>query len=160
MKRIRNQIKSILTGTNKNSSAFRNIVAIGIVTNTADSTNLSVGSGIFKLALDYDKFAKAFESDSESVRTLLIGKVNEDGELIEEGVLTRLEAFIDETLDSAGGYFERTENSFDKQIERIDNKIVKGNAAIEKYRERLEKKYMSMNILNSNIQTQYQVYFK
>ena len=160
LKRIRNQIKSILTGTNKNSSAFRNIVAIGIVTNTADATNLSVGSGIFKLALDYDKFAKAFESDSESVRTLLIGKVNEDGELIEEGVLTRLEAFIDETLDSAGGYFERTENSFDKQIERIDNKIVKGNAAIEKYRERLEKKYMSMNILNSNIQTQYQVYFK
>ena len=160
LKRLRNQIKSIMTGTNKNSSIFKNIVAIGIVTDTADPTNLSVGSGIYKLTLDYEKFAKAFEADSESVRTLLIGRVDSEGNVIEEGILNKLEALIDETVEAAGGYFERTENSFDRQIDRIDNKIVKGNAAIEKYRERLEKKYLSMNILNSNIQTQYQVYFK
>jgi hypothetical protein len=114
---------------------------------------------LFFLLLDYEKFAKAFEADSQSVRTLLIGRVDEDGNVIEEGILTRLEALIDETIDSAGGYFERTEDSFDRQITRLDNKIVKGNEAIERYRERLEKKYMSMNILNSNVQTQYQVYF-
>ena len=159
LKRLRNQIKSIMTGTNKNSSIFKNIVSIGIVTNTADPTNLSVGSGIYKLSLDYEKFAKAFEADSDSVRTLLIGRVDSEGNVIEEGILTRLEALIDEAVDTAGGYFERTEESFDRQITRLDNKIAKGNDAIEKYRERLEKKYMSMNILNSNIQTQYQVYF-
>ena len=160
LKRLRNHIKTIMTGTNKNSSIYKNIVAIGIVTDTADPTNLTVGSGIYKLTLDYERFAKAFEADSESVRTLLIGRVDEYGNTIEEGILTRLEALIDESIDSAGGYFERTEESFDRQIIRIDNKIVKGNEAIEKYRERLEKKYMSMNILNSNVQTQYNVYFK
>ena len=159
LKRLRNEIKSIMTGTNKNSSMYRSIMSIGIVTNAADPTNLTVGSGIYKLALDYDKFAQAFEADEESVRTLLIGRVNEDGELIEEGILTRIEALVDEAMESAGGYFERTEESFDRQIDRLDNKIVKGNEAIERYRERLEKKYMSMNILNSNVQTQYQVYF-
>ena len=159
LKRLRNHIKSIMTGTNKNSSIYKSIMAIGIVTDAADPTSLTVGSGIFKLTLDYDKFAKAFEADSASVRTLLLGKLDEDGNLIEEGILTRLEALIDESIDSAGGYFERTEESFDRQITRLDNKIVKGNEAIERYRERLEKKYMSMNILNSNVQTQYQVYF-
>ena len=160
LKRLRNQIKTIMTGTNKNSSIYRNILSIGVVTNTADPTNLTVGSGIYKLALDYEKFAKAFEADSDSVRTLLIGRVDSDGNVLEEGILTKLEALIDEAVESAGGYFERTEESFDRQIIRLDNKIAKGNDAIEKYRERLEKKYMSMNILNSNIQTQYQVYFK
>ena len=159
LKRLRNQIKSIMTGTNKNSSIFKNILSIGIVTNTADPTNLSVGSGIYKLSLDNEKFAKAFEADSDSVRTLLIGRVDDEGNLIEEGILTKLEALIDEAVENAGGYFERTEESFERQINRLDNKIAKGNDAIEKYRERLEKKYMSMNILNSNIQTQYQVYF-
>jgi len=80
--------------------------------------------------------------------------------LIEEGILTKLEALVDEAMDSAGGYFTRTEENLNNQIERVEAKIVKGNAALEKYRERLEKKYMSMNILNGNIQTQYQVYFK
>ena len=159
LKRLRNQIKTLMTGTNKNSSIYKNIVAVGIVTDAANPGNLTVGSGIYRLSLDAEKFAKAFEADSESVRTLLIGKVDENGELVEEGVLTKLEALIDEAMDTAGGYFERTETTFDKQLDRIENKIVKGNAAIERYREKLEKKYMSMNILNGNIQTQYQVYF-
>ena len=160
LKRLRNQIKSIMTSSVKNSSPFKNIVSIGIVTNAADPTNLTVGSGIYKLSLDVEKFAQAFEADSEGVRTFLIGKVNEDGELIEDGILTRIEALIDDALTGASGYFERTEDSIDKQLDRVEAKIVKGNAAIEKYREKLEKKYMSMNILNGNIQTQYQVYFK
>ena len=159
LKRLRNQIKSIMTGTNKTSSIFKNVLSIGIVTNTADPTNLTVGSGIYKLSLDVEKFAKAFEADEIGVRTLLIGRVDDEGNVLEEGILTKLEALIDEAVDSAGGYFERTEESFERQINRLDVKIEKGNDAIEKYRERLEKKYMSMNILNSNIQTQYQVYF-
>ena len=120
----------------------------GISTEAASAGNTST-SNINVLSFDKEKFIEAFEKDSGALKTLLVG---DDVNL---GVFSRIEKVVESAVASATGYFATTDNSFRNQIERLDNKIASANAAVERYKSRLESKFQYMDMLISNIQNQY-----
>ena len=70
-----------------------------------------------------------------------------------KGILIEVEELIEGALE--GGYFTSAEKSVQKQISRLDEKIIKQSKAVEKYRARLEAKFASMDLLIAQMQQQY-----
>ena len=58
-------------------------------------------------------------------------------------------------INYTGGYFQTAEKSYSNQISKLTDKIKKAETSVERYRERLEAKFASMDLLISKIQNQY-----
>ena len=95
------------------------------------------------------------EADSDAVKELLIGSGIKGSSTATDGVFTKVESIVENSLQSVIGYFSIADAAYAREINKIDNKIVSGNEAIEKYRARLNKKFNSMDMLISNMQNQY-----
>ena len=146
LKLIRNQIRSLMTGAISGLGAFSNLDAIGISLEKASANNISTAN-IDKLSFDKDKFLKAFDSDRDSLKALIVGTDTK------QGIFQQVENVIEQAVTI--GYFTSAERSFNNQISRIDNKIDKALRAVDKYKERLEAKFASMDLLISKMQNQY-----
>jgi flagellar capping protein FliD len=148
LKFIRNQIRSLMTSSMAGNSVFRNLDAIGITLEGASTGNIRTDN-IHTLTFDREKFMQAFSADKEALKNLLVGT---DSNL---GVFQRVEKVVESAIDGTMGYFSSAERSYGKQLSRIDDKIQKAKTVVERYRERLEAKFASMDLLISNIQNQY-----
>ena len=148
LKLIRNQIRSLMTSSLGGMGVFRNLDQIGISLDAATAGNIRTDN-INVLSFDKDKFLKAFDADKDALKDLLVGT---DANL---GVFQRIENVVEQALVGVSGYFSSAEKSYNTQISRIDNKIKKAKDAVERYRERLEAKFASMDLLISNMQNQY-----
>lgn len=148
LKMLRNTIRSYMMNSVGFSNAFMNMSSIGISTDSASTGNIST-SGISTLNFDKTKFANAIASDPNSVKKLLVGENNG------MGVLTKLEQTVENALQAQSGFFSATENSYNKQIERLNTKIEKTQRSVDSYSARLERKFQAMDLLISNIQKQY-----
>lgn len=148
LKMLRNTIRSYMMNSVGFSNAFMNMSSIGISTDSASTGNIST-SGISTLSFDKTKFANAIASDPNSVKKLLVGENNG------MGVLTKLEQTVENALQAQSGFFSATENSYNKQIERLNSKIEKTQRSVDSYSARLERKFQAMDLLISNIQKQY-----
>ena len=148
LKLIRNQIRTLMTSSLAGSSVFKNLDAIGISADKASAANLSV-STVNKLKFDKDKFFKAFETDLDALKELLVGTD------AKKGVFLQIENIVESALSGASGYFDAADRSYQKQIQRLNTKIKKQTAAVEKYKQRLETKFAAMDILIANMQNQY-----
>ena len=148
LKFIRNQIRSLMTSSMAGNSVFRNLDAIGITLEGASTGNIRTDN-IHTLTFDREKFMQAFSADKEALKNLLVGT---DSNL---GIFQRVEKVVESAIDGTMGYFSSAERSYNKQLSRIDDKIQKAKTVVERYRERLEAKFASMDLLISNIQNQY-----
>ena len=150
LKMIRNQLRNIMLGSTAGSTVFKNLDAIGIGVAQASVNNISTAStDITSLSFDKEKFLKAYSTDLGALKNLLCG----DGS--STGILTKVENFVESTLQGTNGYFTAAENSARKQISALDEKIKKANQNIERYRALLEKKFNTMDQLISQINQQY-----
>lgn len=148
LKMLRNTIRSYMMNSVGFSNAFMSMSSIGISTDSASAGNIST-SGISTLSFDKTKFANAIAADPNSVKKLLVGENNG------MGVLTKLEQTVENALQAQSGFFSATENSYNKQIERLNTKIAKTQRSVDSYSARLERKFQAMDLLISNIQKQY-----
>lgn len=148
LKMLRNTIRSYMMNSVGFSNAFMNMSSIGISTDSASAGNIST-SGISTLSFDKTKFTNAITSDPNSVKKLLVGENNG------MGILTKLEQTVENALQAQSGFFSATENSYNKQIERLNTKIEKTQRSVDSYSARLERKFQAMDLLISNIQKQY-----
>lgn len=156
LKMLRNQIRSAMMSSIGNASVFKNLDAIGISVTSASANNVSTSNeSIINLTFDKDKFLDAYEADSDAVKELLIGTGIKGSSTATDGVFTKVESIVENSLQSVIGYFSIADAAYAREINKIENKIVSGNEAIEKYRARLNKKFNSMDMLISNMQNQY-----
>ena len=139
-----------MTSSDMGTTVFRNLDAIGISVDSASANNISTSNeSIIDLTFDKDKFLEAYEADADAVKALLVGGDNN------KGIFTQVETLLENALQSVTGYFAITEESYQRQITKWNDKITKENASIEKYRARLEKKFSSMDLLIAQMQQQY-----
>ena len=148
LKLIRNQLRTMMTASDAGTTIFRNLDSIGISVDSASANNIST-EGITELTFDKDKFIQAFEADEDAVKALLIGSDSNTG------IFTKIETLLESTLQSVTGYFASADDSYQREIQSIDNKIDKQQRALERYRAQLEAKFASMDILIANMQQQY-----
>ena len=148
LKILRNQIRNLMTSSDAGTTVFRNLDSIGICVEAAKANNIST-AGITTLMFDKDKFIKAFEADEDALKALLIGSKSNTG------VLTKIEDLVESALKSVTGYFDSADNSYQKQVNKIENKIERQKKALDRYRAQLEAKFSSMDILIANMQQQY-----
>ena len=148
LKLIRNQLRTMMTSSDAGTTVFRNLDAIGIKVDSASANNITT-EGITELTFDKDKFIQAYEADQDAVKALLIGSDTNTG------IFTKIETLIESTLKSVTGYFDTADESYQREIDSIDNKIEKQQRALERYRTQLEAKFASMDILIANMQQQY-----
>ena len=153
LKLIRNQLRSLMTSSDAGTTIFRNLDAIGIKVEAASGNNIST-SGLTTLTFDKDKFFEAFKSEQNAVKDLLVGSANNTG------IFTKVENLVESSLKSVSGYFESADKSYQKQINKLDNKIEKQKTALERYRAQLESKFSSMDILIANMQQQYSSFLR
>ena len=76
LKMLRNQIRNAMMSSIGGDSVFKNLNSIGISVASASANNLSTSNeSIVNLSFDKDKFLKAYNTDADAVKELLIGKV-------------------------------------------------------------------------------------
>ena len=148
LKLLKSQIRSFMTGVHANDGNYNKMYDIGISTKAATVGDIST-SGISKLSFDKEKFMQAYSADSESVEKLLVGTD------ANKGLLWQLEDVLNTAVGSTTGYFSSTNNSYNKQISRLDERIRKAEKDISVYRQRLENKFNAMELLITKMQDQY-----
>ena len=150
LKLIRNQLRNLMTSSDVGTTIFRNLDSIGISVAKANGSNISTSSdSIINLSFDKDNFFKAYESDEDAVKALLVGGTSNTG------IFTSVETLIESTLQAVTGYFSATDRSYSNKVDKLERKIVKANEDIERYRARLEAKFSAMDMLIANMQQQY-----
>ena len=157
LKLIRNNLRTAMNSSDPGTTRFRNLASIGIKA-SAESNASSIStdnSDITFLSLDTDTFIRALEENEEDVKALLIGKTDANGNVINQGILTKVESLVEGALAAANGYFTTATKSFTNEYDNISQKIVKGTLAIEKYRKRLENKFSIMDTMIASLQNQY-----
>ncbi len=138
-------LKNYVTSSNTaNGGAFKLLSQIGISTGEADGNNLS--SDISSLKFDEAAFKKALEEDSESVASILAG---------ENGILNMMENTVEMSLKASVGFFDVKQNTLDKDITSMEQKITKQNAKIETYRSQLQDKFANMELMIAQMQQNY-----
>lgn len=148
LKFLKNQIRSLMTSSFLNDGNYQKLSTIGISTKAASPGDINT-AGINKLSFDKNKFIEAFSSDPDSVRKLMLGTDTN------KGIIWQIEDIVDTAVSSVSGYFSTTNNTFNKQISRIDNRIKKASSGVDIYRERLERKFNAMELLITKMQDQY-----
>ena len=157
LKLIRNNIRTAMNSADRGSTRFRNLASIGIKASAeSNASNISTDNNdITFLTLDKETFLNAFENYEEDVKALLIGSTDANGNVINQGILTKVEALVEGALQGANGYFTTANKSFSTDLDNISQKIVNGTLAIEKYKTRLENKFSTMDIMIASLQNQY-----
>ena len=153
LKLIRNQLRNMMTSSDAGTTIFRNLDSIGISVSSASASNISTtNEAIINLAFDKEQFLDAFEADQDAVKELLIGGVNNTG------IFTKVETLLESALQSVSGYFSSADDAYQREINRLDDKIAKANEDVERYRARLEAKFSAMDMLIAQMQQQYSTF--
>ncbi len=140
---LRNKIRKLVTASVNGEEGYNTLASIGITTGSF-STNTSADTT--QLKLDSDKLLEALTDNPNAVKKLLIG------DSINEGVFDKIENILDNSLDVVNGYFVSREKSYDKQADRLNDKIEKMTEDLEKYETRLEAKFQAMDTLISALE--------
>ena len=148
LKMIRNQLRNLMTSSIATNGVFKNLSQIGISISSAAAGNIST-SNINTLTFDADKFMEQFVADPTAVKQLLVG--TEDF----NGIFISIDNILESALSSVSGYFDSAANSYNSQLQNLSQKISNANAAVERYRERLETKFGAMDMLIGKMQQQY-----
>ena len=148
LKLMRNNLKRLMTSSLSGAYIFKNLAAIGISTGEAqDSITLDVTN----LIIDKDKFMNALDTDSDAVKSLLVGSEKNPG------IFLQANNIVESSIKSTG-YFSNMIDSLTRNIDRIQDKINKTNDEITKYRDRLERQFHNMELTISGLQNAYSAF--
>ncbi len=148
LKLMRNNLKRLMTSSLSGAYIFKNLAAIGISTGEAqDSITLDVTN----LIIDKDKFMNALDTDSDAVKSLLVGSEKNPG------IFLQANNIVESSIKSTG-YFSNMIDSLTRNIDRIQDKINKTNDEITKYRDRLERQFHNMELTISGLQSAYSAF--
>jgi len=122
--------------------------SIGISTGAA-TTNVSTVST--SLTFDKAKFREAMANNPNEVKKLFINENAEEPS--QNGIMVKLEQMIDGYLDIEKGYFTTKDDSFDTQIDTLNDSLTRKQTAVLAYKERLEKQFQQMDNYISQLQS-------
>ena len=134
-----------MTQTVAGTTVYRNLAAIGISTGEAQD---SISTDVTALIIDQDKFMQALEDNSDAVKQLLVGTTTTPGLFVSVGRI------IDNTLLSTG-LINSTQESINKNINKLGDKISDLTQELAHYRESLETKFRNMENIIFNMQSAY-----
>lgn len=140
-------LRSSATSANSDTATYKMLANIGITTG-AFSTDTSTDTS--QLVVDTEKLTKALQENPDAVMKLLLG----DTTAGTTGVLTKVKTTVDSALDAEKGFFTTRKESFESQIDRVEEKIDKKTLALEKYQKQLETKFAIMDEFISKMQSQ------
>ena len=115
------------------------------------------------LSFNRDTFYEKFSESYNGVKTLLVGDwqlVDGKMKLMGGGALSKVEELIESALTGVSGYFDSQNTSYNNQISTLNRQITKANQEIARYRELLESKFSSMDLLIAQMQEQYSSFLK
>lgn len=141
---LKRTLTSYATGSSANDGVYKLLSDIGISTAKADGNNLSTNTNT--LELDEEKLLKALETNPDSVKSILTG---------DNGVLTRMENAIEQSLTATTGFFDIKTSTYDSDIKKMENKITKQTSRIATYKAQLEKKFKAMEQTIAAMQKNY-----
>lgn len=140
-------LRSSATSANSDTATYKMLANIGITTG-AFSTDTSTDTS--QLVVDTEKLTKALQENPDAVMKLLLG----DTTAGTTGVLTKVKTTVDSALDAEKGFFTTRKESFESQIDRVEEKIDRKTLALEKYQKQLETKFAIMDEFISKMQSQ------
>lgn len=142
---MKNNLKRLMTQTVAGTTVYRNLAAIGISTGEAQD---SISTDVTALIIDQDKFMQALEDNSDAVKQLLVGTTTTPGLFVNVGRI------IDNTLLSTG-LINSTQESINKNINKLGDKISDLTQELAHYRESLENRFRNMENIIFNMQSAY-----
>ncbi|WP_319585875.1 flagellar filament capping protein FliD [uncultured Desulfobulbus sp.] len=98
-----------------------------------------------ELTFDTDIFDEAYDEDADAMKVALMG--DDDN----EGIMSRLDDYLTEQLNSTTGFLVTKTNSIDKQVSALDDKIDSMTTRLEKRRATLESQFAAMETLVSSL---------
>lgn len=144
---VENKLRSSATTSVTGEAGYKTLASIGITTG-AFTTDTSANTN--QLQVDKDKLAKALQDNPDAVMKLLVG----DSANGVDGVLTKLETVLNNSLDPQSGYFVKRSASMDKEISDLNNKVTDMKDDLATYKASLEAKFQAMDTLISNLKSQ------
>lgn len=149
---MRNKLRTLATAAVSGlTGSYTSLSSIGI---TTGKIGTSVDENTNKLSVDSAKLADALAKDPDAVKKLLLG----DDSTNTAGVFDKLETVVDKATDQVNGYFVTKDKSYDKQIERLNDKKETMETNLEKYQKGLEAKFQAMDKLISSLQNQASIF--
>ena len=149
---LKNSIRQAASGKIDGLTTGYNVLSsIGITTGAIGS---SATADTSQLVIDTAKLTAAIQSNPDAVMKLLVG----DKTTSTDGVLTKLQKVMNNSLDPTNGYFVQREKSFNSQITDLQKTIDKQTIDLGKYRTQLETKFAYMDKYISNMKSQASVF--
>lgn len=146
---IKNNLRKLATASVGVDSDYKTLASIGISTGKIGT---SVDEDTNQLELDSAVLTKALTDNPDAVKKLLLGEGST------AGVFDKLESVLDGALDSVSGYFVKREDSYESQIDKLNDKVDKMTTAMEKYQKQLEIKFQAMDELISSLQNEASIF--
>jgi flagellar hook-associated protein 2 len=134
---LANSMKSVQRGL-KTYLTSSGLVNLGV------STDYDTG----ELSLDTDMLADAYEADPDGVIATLLG--DDDS----TGIMTRLDEYMSDQVDSSSGFYATKEETINDQIDRLDETIEAMQTRLDKRQEMLEAQFTAMETLISSLNSQ------
>jgi len=100
------------------------------------------------LTFDTDTFSDAYSEDADAIKLSLLG--DDDN----EGIMSRLDDYLTEQLNSTTGFLVTKKTSINKQISDLDDRITRMETRLEKRQETLEAQFSAMETLISSLNSQ------
>ena len=133
------------------SSTYRNLDAIGIGVSKASVGNISTeNSQIVALSFDKERFTNAFKSNPNEVYSLLVNNTTNKGVLLQ----------VEDILSTFDTYYTSQSKAYRNQIQTLTEKVKKETQSLQRYKEQLEAKFSSMDMLIAQMQQQYSSFLK
>lgn len=101
-----------------------------------------------ELTFDTDTFNDAYSEDADAIKLSLLG--DDDN----EGIMSRLDDYLTEQLNSTTGFLVTKKTSINKQISDMDDRITRMETRLEKRQETLEAQFSAMETLVSSLNSQ------
>lgn len=144
-------IRHTATASVSFDNTYKNLASIGI---TTGAIGTDAKADTTQLKIDTTKLTAALQNDPNAVMNLLTGT----DVLKTNGVFTKISEGLENSLNATTGYFAAKENSYEKQVKNLNNKITKMNSDLTKYQSQLETKFQAMDELISKLQNSSSVF--
>jgi flagellar hook-associated protein 2 len=131
---LANTMKSVQRSL-KNYMASDKLVSLGV------TTDWKTGD----ISFDSDTFSEAYASDPDGVKTALLG--DDDS----EGIMSRMDDYLTEQLDSSSGFFVTKEKTINKKVAKLEDSIDAMETRLAKRQETLEAQFAALETLMSSL---------
>ncbi len=147
---IKKSLRQYSTASDANNGVYSLLSQIGIST---AKVGASLSDDTQSLTIDEDKLTSALESNSDAVKSLLVGSSSSNS----DGLLSKMGTLVSNSMGSSG-YFSTAAATFKSQVTDMNTKISKETAVVTKYKATLEAKFSAMETAVSKMQSNYSSY--